>query len=166
MKNKISTNIAIPNNIKKVLLFIEDDEFLNEVNILDTLANQRIETKIHLNMDHVSAEKKNLFTPFSMNDVSSILYKQLVGTYLIIAGKSAFIQEIKELAYLAGFSENEIKSVVVGPKDEKVFCVKCYSSTLKQQAEEMRCSHCETTLEVSHHFSRRLNAYLGYIKVG
>ncbi|MDR4946447.1 dimethylamine monooxygenase subunit DmmA family protein [Neobacillus cucumis] len=162
----MDTNLIIPKNAKKMLLFLEDPEFLNELNVLDTLAKQRIGKNIYLNMNHASAEDRSLFIPFSKNDVPTILYKQLVGTHLLIAGNPAFLGEIKELAYLAGFSENEIQSVVLGPKEETVFCVKCYSSNLKQQAEEIHCRHCETTLQVSNHFSKRLNAYLGYIKVG
>jgi dimethylamine monooxygenase subunit C len=162
----MDTNLIIPKNGKKMLLFLEDTEFLKEVNFLDSLAKQKIEKNIYLIMDHVSADDRSIIIPFSMNDVSTILTKQLVGTHLLIAGKLPFIQEIKEKAYLAGFSENEVQSVVLGPKQDKVFCVKCYSSNLKQQAEEIHCSHCETTLQVSNHFSKRLNAYLGYIKVG
>ena len=43
------------------------------------------------------------------------------------------IQAIKEEAYHVGFSDDEIQTVGISRKKEKVFCVKCYSYNSKKK---------------------------------
>ncbi|WP_134704565.1 dimethylamine monooxygenase subunit DmmA family protein [Ammoniphilus sp. YIM 78166] len=145
--------MKIPENAKKILVFLEDIQLVEQARALDELAMKTMETHIFIK------------SSISMSDVSNILKQQLIGTHLFICGTWPFIQEIKEKAYLAGFSEDELHYEVMGPRKEKAFCVKCYSYNPRQQEDKISCRNCQTSLLISNHYSRRLDAYLGYIHV-
>lgn len=144
--------MKIPENAKKIVVFVEDMKLLEQVKALDELAKKKMDTHLFIKGSSIS-------------DVSNILTQQLIGTHLVICGKWPFIQEIKEKAYLAGFSEDELHSELMGSRTEKAFCVKCYSYNPKQLEDKISCKHCQTSLLISNHYSRRLDAYLGYIHV-
>jgi dimethylamine monooxygenase subunit C len=170
-------NFSLHSNVKKMLLLLEESTFFEHIAIMDYLTSQKIETEIYLKTKQIPTEinkyvkdkfRKHQPSPsaFSLVDVSGILNQQTIGTHLFISGKWPMIQTIKERAYEVGFSENEIQTMAIGPKEEKVFCVKCYSYNLKKQENEISCDCCNTSLSVSNHFSKRINAYLGYINIG
>lgn len=77
------------------------------------------------------------------------------------------INSVKEMAYISGFTDDEIQYKGLGQKKEKIMCVKCYSLNQNQMDDEVDviiCKHCNAMLEVSNHYSKRHAAYLGYIK--
>lgn len=165
-----TSSLSILPNAKKIVLCLEDAKCLEQGTLLEELADHRLETEIYIHMEHIPAESKNSqqqpsLLPFSMVDAASILTQQLIGTHLFISGKWPFVQAIKEQACSAGFSEDEITTLGIGPKEEKVFCVKCYSYNRKVHEKEISCEHCHTHLQVSNHYSRRHQAYLGNIRI-
>ncbi len=164
-----------PSNIRKLLVFLEEASLLEQIALLDDLSKQKIETQIYIKTEQISEERKksvgdrlqaHTLSTFSMKDVSNILSQQSIGTHLFILGKWQMIQAIKEEAYHVGFSDDEIQTVGIGRKKEKVFCVKCYSYNSKKKEDYPSCQHCHTPLHISNHFSKRHNAYLGYINIG
>jgi len=163
-------------NAKKILLFLEEPMFFEHRSVLDDLMSKEIETEIYIKTEKIPADisryiqdrfpnQRPYLSNFSMTKVSSILRRQVIGTRLFISGTWTMIHAVKEKAYQAGFSEDEIQAVGIGPKEENVFCVKCYTYNVKQNEHDISCEHCHTSLYVSNHFSKRHDAYLGYIKL-
>jgi len=102
---------------------------------------------------------------FTDEEIQSILDKQMMGTKLFISGSWSMVREVKEIAYAAGFTDEEIQAREIGEKEEKVYCVKCYKFSRKTESNELACEHCNTLLDVSGHYSKTLDSYLGYIHI-
>ncbi|WP_445491922.1 hypothetical protein [Niallia sp. 03133] len=51
-------------------------------------------------------------------------------------------------------------------KKENVFCVKCCSFNKKTEDNYITCNNCNTLLDVTTRYSKRLEAYLGFINGG
>lgn len=93
----------------------------------------------------------------------SILRIQFMGTRLAAAGNAHFIKTIRNQAETAGFSDEEMHLRIIGFQKEAVFCVTCYTRHDQNQKDIFVCPSCRTELAVSRHYSRRLDAYLGYV---
>ncbi|MED4286838.1 dimethylamine monooxygenase subunit DmmA family protein [Priestia megaterium] len=164
-------------NSRRVLLFIDELAMFENLSILYSLSLSKLETYIYIKIQKEPQETTRYlqrlfsdhinFKPFVSNqEVPDILAEQLMGTKLFISGLQSMVREVKEIAYDAGFTDDEIQYKEIGPRKEKVLCVKCYQLNGKKNEHEIICEHCNTFLDVSTHFSRRLDAYLGYIKIG
>lgn len=163
-------------NAKKILLFLEDSMFFEHVSLIDDLISKKIETEIYIKAEQIPVEIKRYvqdrfpkqspyLSSFSILEIPHLLNHQVIGSRLFISGEWPTIHAVKEEAYKIGFSEDEIQTVGIGSKEEKVFCAKCYSYNVKKKENELLCEHCHTLLDVSNHFSKRHDAYLGYIKL-
>lgn len=93
------------------------------------------------------------------------LSQQKMGTYLYIAGKSEFVKSVKNLALDIGFSDYEMQAAVIGTVKKKLVCSTCHGLNDVDDQTHAVCAHCEQELEVSSHYSRRLDAYLGYVSI-
>ncbi len=91
--------------------------------------------------------------------------QQKMGVYLYVAGTKEFVNRIQNLAGEAGFSEYEMQLDVVGPVRKKVICGKCHGINEAEDEKQIMCRRCGIGLEVSGHYSRRLDAYLGYTSI-
>lgn len=91
--------------------------------------------------------------------------QQKMGAYLYIAGHSDFIKKVEKIASEAGFSEQEIQAKVIGPIKKKLVCCKCHGGNEIGDELMVFCRSCGIQLEVSDHYSRRLDAYLGYVTI-
>ncbi|EIJ82032.1 hypothetical protein PB1_03805 [Bacillus methanolicus PB1] len=166
----------LQSNPKKVLLFIDELAIFESLAIIHSLSLNKIETYLYIKTDrkqeetisylqHLLPNRIKCVSSFSYQEVSPILDKQVMGTKLFISGMWPMIRKVKEIAYAAGFTDEEIQYKGIGRKNEKIFCVKCYNLNRKKNEYETTCENCNTILDVSTHFSRRLDAYLGYIKI-
>lgn len=90
---------------------------------------------------------------------------QKMGTYLYLSGKWEFVNRLKNLALEAGFSEFEMQMKVMGSIRKKLICCKCHGVNDVDDELHITCKHCGLELEVSNHYSRRLDAYLGYSSI-
>ncbi|WP_158738142.1 dimethylamine monooxygenase subunit DmmA family protein [Alteribacillus sp. YIM 98480] len=162
------------NNDQKVISFIDEQSLFDTLPVIDLLLSKNIEqqiyaagslsdNKIKQYLNRQLQENVTYMTSFTSTHISSILSGQFIGTSLSITGTWPVVQELKKLAVSQGFTEEEIQCKGVGPKQKKVFCVKCYS--INELKEDMNCPDCHADLDVSDHFSRRLEAYLGYIEI-
>ncbi|SDJ11620.1 dimethylamine monooxygenase subunit DmmA family protein [Alteribacillus bidgolensis] len=170
-------------NCKKVLLLIDKLALIESLAIVHSLSINKIETQFFLK---INSQQESIFNymalrnylqeipynnaailPSSSYDkkVQSIFEKQKIGTNIFISGSFSMLDSLKQKAYEAGFSDEEIQYRGFGQKQEKIYCVKCYSYNKKHSTQTIECENCNTILDVSDHFSRRLNAYLGYIDV-
>ncbi|GED66868.1 hypothetical protein BRE01_05700 [Brevibacillus reuszeri] len=91
--------------------------------------------------------------------------QQKMGTYMYLSGKWEFVSRIKNLALEAGFTEFEMQLKVIGPARKKLLCSKCYGIHEVEEVLHVICIHCGLYLEVSNHYSRRLDAFLGYSSI-
>ncbi|NHM32278.1 dimethylamine monooxygenase subunit DmmA family protein [Neobacillus terrae] len=92
--------------------------------------------------------------------------QQKMGTFLYLSGQWEFIKRLKKLALEAGFSEYEMQINIVGQISKKLVCCECYGvNEFIDDDLHLTCKHCGIVLEVSSHYSRRLEAYLGYTSI-
>ncbi|OHR65644.1 hypothetical protein HMPREF3291_12535 [Bacillus sp. HMSC76G11] len=163
-------------NDRKILLLIDESALFESLAIIDLLSLKKIETDIYIKTERQQGEiidylqsklhsNLNFLSSSGSQEAYSILDDQIIGTKLFISGPWPMIHQIKQMANAAGFTDEEIQFKGIGRKKEKVFCVKCYSYNRKPNKNEITCEHCKTVLDVSNHFSKRLDAYLGYIHV-
>ncbi|WP_147534231.1 dimethylamine monooxygenase subunit DmmA family protein [Bacillus marasmi] len=107
----------------------------------------------------------HLVSDFSEEDILPILKNATMGSKLVLIGEWELVMRLKRLAVTTGFSDEEIIIKGLGDKEEQVFCVKCYQHSQKTEAKVITCHHCGQTLEVSKHYSKRHDAYLGFISL-
>jgi len=91
--------------------------------------------------------------------------QQKMGTYLYVSGTWKFVNRLKNLALDAGFSEYEMQLNVQGPVSKRVICCICHGVNDVEDELHIICTHCAVELEASSHYSRRLEAYLGYTSI-
>ncbi|MCM3651699.1 dimethylamine monooxygenase subunit DmmA family protein [Metabacillus litoralis] len=160
----------------KVLLFSDESALLDSLTIIDFLFLNKIETYLYIKTEQLQKETINdlqqllpkriqSLSAISYQEVSPILAKQVIGTKLFISGGWPMVNELKDIANSFGFSDDEIQVSGIGRKNERIFCIKCYHIIRKKNDDEATCENCNTTLDASTHFSKRHDAYLGYIKV-
>lgn len=163
-------------NYRKVLFLIDESDLFDSLAIIDLLSQNKIETAIYVKTDrqqgeildhiqHITHNKIYYVSSFENDEVESLLSEQMIGTRIFISGPWSMIQQIKKIASTVGFTDEEIHYNGSGENNDKVYCVKCYSYNNSQNTNEITCKHCNTVLDVSRHFSKRLDAYLGYIQV-
>lgn len=170
------SRLQTPTN--KILFLLDESTLFESLAIIYYLELINIETHIYINLNPHEEEKKKflqkkfpnrvtIVSSISEDNILPILDEQLIGTKLYISGLWSMISELKKMAYVAGFTDEEILINGIGQKKEKVFCVKCYQLNHKQLDSELefKCKYCNSILDVSGHYSKRLEAYLGYIKV-
>ncbi|MEH7883388.1 dimethylamine monooxygenase subunit DmmA family protein [Bacillus sp. JJ1609] len=121
------------------------------------LVNQAIEEKVPFDFLVIEHEL----------DAFLILWlsQQKMGTYLYLSGVWEFVNRLKNLALEAGFSDHEMQLNVQGPVSKRVICCKCHGVNRVGNDQNITCAHCGVELEVSSHYSRRLEAYHGYTSI-
>lgn len=97
--------------------------------------------------------------------VNPILSTAKMGTKLYLIGDWKMVLDLKQQAFDAGFTNDEIIIKGIGEKEEHVFCVKCYHLNKKTERKELECVNCHQKLEVSNHYSWRHDAFLGFISL-
>ncbi|MEW9671407.1 dimethylamine monooxygenase subunit DmmA family protein [Ammoniphilus sp. 3BR4] len=89
------------------------------------------------------------------------LSQQKMGCYLYIAGRCDMVVRVKKLAEEAGFSEEETQWATVGHSPRQIFCCRCHSLHFTEESTTTCCPHCGLVLDITEHYSRRWEAYLG-----
>jgi dimethylamine monooxygenase subunit C len=97
-------------------------------------------------------------------DIPQWLSEQKMGTYVYVSLPWEKLDSFKQLIEKVGFSEAEYQSIGYGEQKINVYCCRCHGNTEVTSTEaEIACQHCHLQLEISMHYSRLLNAYLGYV---
>ena len=95
--------------------------------------------------------------------VRDCLSTQKIGTFLHLYAAWELIEPIRQIAAEIGFTEKEMEVIGFGEKAKNVFCPCCQKmSTATSDDSVIFCQHCGQKLSVSSHYSRRLDAFLGY----
>jgi dimethylamine monooxygenase subunit C len=104
-----------------------------------------------------------LYDELQIKNISEVLDRQKMGTQLYISTKWDDAVTIFTAAIEAGFSEDEIQTLISGEKRRYVYCIKCYHLQ-EVEAEEIDtiCYHCQISLEIGPFFSRERKGYIGY----
>lgn len=94
-----------------------------------------------------------------VNDLHHILADAKMGTRLYLAGSESFIGIAMQAATLINLNKDEVLREHCGSFVRRVWCVHCdgYSENVTQRV--FNCPHCDTTLVVRDHYSRRLAAF-------
>ncbi|MGJ7911667.1 dimethylamine monooxygenase subunit DmmA family protein [Neobacillus sp. LXY-1] len=137
---------------RKLLILSADPEQANTVqNFINEITGQKEYELIEMN-DVVQ-----------LHDTNKILERQKMGTQLYISAKWDDAATIFSKAIEAGFSEDEIQTLISGEKRRYVYCMKCYHLQEVQPKEtETICYHCQISLEIGPFFSRERKGYIGY----
>lgn len=118
---------------------------------------------------HRACEEKKLPVDWvdaslSTTELEAWLSRQKMGSYLYLSGSWQTVSHVREIAQKAGFTEDDMQCKGVGPKLIQVMCSKCHGINPAFGQTKIICRHCFLPLEVSEHYSRRLDAYLGYMR--
>jgi hypothetical protein len=98
-----------------------------------------------------------------LENISEILDRQKMGTQLYISAKWDDAVTIFTAAIEAGFSEDEIQTLISGEKRRYVYCLKCYHlQEVEAEETDTICHHCQISLEIGPFFSRERKGYIGY----
>ncbi|MEH7355339.1 dimethylamine monooxygenase subunit DmmA family protein [Neobacillus drentensis] len=98
-----------------------------------------------------------------LKNISEVLDRQKMGTQLYISAKWDDAVTIFMAAIEAGFSEDEIQTLISGEKRRFVYCIKCYHlQEVEADETDTICYHCQISLEIGPFFSRERKGYIGY----
>lgn len=139
---------------KRKYLFCADSKGAEQLYILFQQAMEEKAPVDFLVIEHESDAFLNMW-----------LSQQRMGTYIYLSGTWEFVQRLKNLALNAGFSDYEMQMNVLGPRGKKVICCKCHGVNDVEDELHITCKHCGIELEVSSHYSHRLESYLGYTSI-
>ncbi|RNB84527.1 hypothetical protein EDM56_20660 [Brevibacillus fluminis] len=123
------------------------------------LRKQLSESNLPFEVHHVG--KGSLGQP----GLAELLSNQQIGTYLYVYTAWDLQKPLLRLAEEAGFSDDEMECRGFGPMSKQVYCSACQEMNEVQQELELFCDFCGIHLTVSDHFSKRLQAYLGYTSI-
>ena len=93
------------------------------------------------------------------------LSNQPIGSRVYVCGDAQTVKRMNQLTQAAGYAAEEVLSEPIGQRLERVFCIGCYRLNPAATSRFIRCQHCGRALEVSSHYSTRLDAVLGYLVV-
>ena len=139
---------------KRKYLFCADSE---GAEALYPLVRQAMEEKASFDFHEIKHESDSFLELW--------FSQQKMGTYLYLSGKWDFVYRLKNVAFEAGFTEYELQIKVIGPIRKQLICCKCHGVNDVDEEMHITCMHCGISLEVSNHYSRRLEAYLGYSSI-
>jgi len=97
-----------------------------------------------------------------LQDLRTLLYSQKMGTHLYIASDWDHAAAVFAEAIEAGFTEDEIQTIIYGPKRRYIYCMKCYQKSEINYDDEVQCTHCNAYMEVGPFFSKVRKGYIGY----
>lgn len=100
---------------------------------------------------------------YQLKNISEVLDRQKMGTQLYISAKWEDAITIFTAAIEAGFSEDEIQTLIFGEKRRYVYCIKCYHlQEVDAEDTDTICNHCQISLEIGPFFSKERKGYIGY----
>lgn len=140
---------------KRKFLFCADSKGAGSLTIL---VRQALDENVPFDFHIFQEENEESF-------VDEWLSQQKMGTYLYISGAADFVKRIQNKAWKIGFSEHDLFSLPTGPAKKKLVCCTCHGVSEVDDQSHFTCAHCGQDLEVSDHYSRRLDAYLGYVTI-
>lgn len=172
----LSKPILIPSNIKKALIFVYGTYVLKQIDLIEDITKLTKYAFLHIKAPSVPEKVEEIinkrlpFLPvhFSRLEPTSLfgyLQQEATGTHVFLIGTRKEITGWETICVQVGFPLDAIHEFELESDIKQVFCVKCYSLQQHQIGEPIFCSKCHVQLDVSNHFSKQHNAYLGYIRI-
>lgn len=90
------------------------------------------------------------------------LQHEHMGFRLYAAGTEPFLWDVAAAAESVGMGREEYRLFATGSGARRVFCVHCRTVTEGVTTNLATCAGCGASLFVRDHFSRRLNAFMGF----
>ncbi len=165
----------VQGNEQKIMMFVDEVTLVQGLALTAFLYELGIEREIAMKAERVDAAitkylEENLATILTLvqgeGSEKQILENQWIGTRLFLAGEWEFVKRLNQMAYEAGYTDEDIQYSCYGVKRANVFCVKCCSLTRIREEHAQTCYHCGTFLDISNRYSKRFDAYLGFIRGG
>jgi hypothetical protein len=130
-----------------------------EYNYLGQGAGQMADQRI----DHLISAKRSWPNVGEATALQTYLENQPMGTHLYIAASWASARRLTLVAEAAGYANEDIQVRGYGLKYQQVFCIACYTMNPIDDASTVTCRQCGKLLSVTDHYSRRLDAVMGYL---
>lgn len=101
-----------------------------------------------------------------LQELGEELQRAVVGWRLLVAGPEAEVLLVRSRALHLGAVGSEVLTFVTDTRLRRVLCAHCDTVTAAEVAvgASCTCTGCCRVLHVYHHVSRRLAAYLGYLR--
>jgi dimethylamine monooxygenase subunit C len=99
--------------------------------------------------------------PVLLNRLRVNLINAKMGTRLYLSGTEGFIGQTMKVALDQGVDFNSIRTEHRGSMARRVQCVHCKGITDNVKTSPFICTHCDLSLLVRDHYSRRLAAFQG-----
>ncbi|CAN5318458.1 dimethylamine monooxygenase subunit DmmA family protein [soil metagenome] len=90
------------------------------------------------------------------------LAEEHMGFRLYAIGTEPFLWDVAGAAQAAGMGRAEYRLFATGSAARRLFCVHCRTITEHVTGNLVACSGCGAQLFVRDHFSRRMNAFMGF----
>lgn len=104
-----------------------------------------------------------LYESSDLEQMAAFLKEQTMGTQLYIVATWDVAAAIFEAAIIAGFTEDEIETKIIGKKKRFVYCMKCFDLTeVRVEDKEVECPSCSAMLEVGPFYSKVRKGNIGY----
>lgn len=104
-----------------------------------------------------------LYESSDLETMAAFLKQQKMGTQLYIVATWDPAEIIFEAAIIAGFTEDEIETKIIGEKKRYVYCMKCFErSEVHVEDKEVQCPTCSAMLEVGPFYSKVRKGNIGY----
>ena len=96
--------------------------------------------------------------------LATVLVDATAATRLLLAGSEALLGRATAVALRAGLRPDEIRAVRTTDGPRLVRCTHCrtLTATAAEVGERTACGGCGVPLEVFHHYSPRIGAYMGF----
>lgn len=134
---------------KKNLLIIEQG--------LENEASEFLEEMKQKNLEYELQEASDI------EIMAESLKNEKMGTQLYIVSTWDTAMDIFEAAVIAGFTEDEIETMIIGEKKRYVYCMKCFDKhEVNTRVKETQCPSCEIMLEVGPFYSKVHKGNIGY----
>jgi RNase P subunit RPR2 len=114
-------------------------------------------------IDHLISAKRSWPDVRDTRDLRAYLENQPMGTHLYIAAAWESVRRLTRIADEVGYAKEDIQIRGYGPKYQRVFCIACYTINPIGDASTVRCRNCGKLLSVTDHYSRRLDAVMGWL---
>ncbi|MCL7748513.1 dimethylamine monooxygenase subunit DmmA family protein [Halalkalibacter alkaliphilus] len=161
---------------QKILLFVEEQYMSDSIELLEATIEQNIPFQLFTNKQPILShlvtnrlkeiESNTYITMFWKNEINILLANQKIGTKLFIFGSWKMVNKLKRAALNQGFTNEDLYGIGYGEKEKNVYCIKCSKlNHMYEQINEIMCEQCQSTLNVSNHYSSRIDAYLGYLVI-
>jgi RNase P subunit RPR2 len=130
-----------------------------EWNFIGTDGGETVDQRI----DRLISAKRSWSDVRETRELRSYLEQQPMGAHLYIAASWDSARRLTRIADAVGYAKEDIQIRGYGPKYQRVFCIACYTINPIGGASTVRCRQCGKLLSVTDHYSRRLDAVMGWL---